>query len=113
MVALNWYRNAFHHEQNEVKTYYHELIASGDLPDPVQGTYTLDIVVYYRNSVSDGSNISSIFEKFVLDSLQTLNITQQDNVKHHLGTTWSVGGCDKENPRVEITLIPTPKDANE
>jgi hypothetical protein len=45
-----------------------------------------------------------MFEKFILDSFQTLGITNQDNVKYHLGTTWSVGGEDKLNPRVEITL---------
>jgi len=104
LIRMNWYINAQHFEQNEVKKHYHELVSSSVLPEPVLGTYTLDIVVYYRNSVSDGSNVSSMFEKFILDSFQTLGITNQDNVKYHLGTTWSVGGEDKLNPRVEITL---------
>lgn len=45
-----------------------------------------------------------MFEKFILDSLQSLNIVKQDNVKYHYGTIWSIGGQDTENPRVEITL---------
>lgn len=109
MVGMNWFRNAHHHEQNAVKKYYHDLVAAGPLPSPTTSPFRLEIVVYYRNPASDGSNIASMFEKFILDSLQTLKIIPQDNVKHHYGTIWSVGGQDTANPRVEITL----KDVNE
>ena len=109
LVGLNWFRNAVHFEQNEVKKYYHDLIASSVLPPPTSGPYRLEIIVYYKNSACDGSNIASMFEKFILDSFQTLNIVKQDNVKYHYGTIWSIGGQDTTNPRVEITL----KDYNE
>ncbi len=104
LVGLNWFRNAMHFEQNEVKKYYHDLVASSPLPPPIPGPFRLEIVVYYRNPASDGSNIAAMFEKFTLDSLQTLNIIQQDNVKYHYGTIWSIGEQDKLNPRVEITI---------
>ena len=106
LVGMNWFRNAHHHEQNKVKKYYHELIEThaANLAK-CKGTYTLDIQVYYKNSACDGSNIASLMEKFVLDALQQFEIVEQDNVKYHLGTTWSVAGQDKENPRCEIQII--------
>lgn len=106
LVNLNWYRNAYYHEQNEVKQYYNTLIANLDLPNPIEGEYTLDIKVFYKNAASDGHNIANMFEKFVLDALQELSIVKQDNVKYHLGTIWSIGGCDTQNPRVEIEIKP-------
>lgn len=104
MVGMNWFRNAVHFEQNEVKKHYHDLVTSSVLPTPTTEPFRLEIVVYYRNPASDGSNITSMFEKFILDSLQTLNVIPQDNVKYHYGTIWSVGGQDTVNPRVEIIL---------
>ena len=104
MIGMSWYRNAFHHEQNEVKKHYHDLIASSVLQSPISGPFRMEIVVYYKNPASDGSNIASVFEKFILDSLQTLNIIVQDNVKYHYGTIWTIGGQDTTNPRVEITI---------
>lgn len=106
LVSLNWFRNAYHHEQNTVKRYYHDLIKHSIVTAPISSTYKLDIKVFYKNPQSDGSNIAAMFEKFFLDALQELKIVQQDNVKYHLGTTWSVGGQDKDNPRCEIIVIP-------
>lgn len=104
LVGLNWWRNAYHHEQNEVKKHYHALIAVSVLPSPVSGPFQLEILLYYKNSASDGSNVCPMMEKYILDALQELNIVKQDNVKYHYGTIWSIGGQDTSNPRVEITL---------
>jgi hypothetical protein len=97
LVNLNWYRNAYRYEQNEVKKYYHNLIYNSIYSlDKVTDKYTLEIKVFYKNTSCDGHNIANMFEKFVLDAFQELNIVKQDNVKHHLGTIWSIGGQDKE-----------------
>ena len=101
-VGLNWFRNAYHHEINEVKKYYHSLVST-ELPS-IDGPYKLEIKLYYKNPVSDGHNVT-IIEKFVLDALQEHNIVKQDNVKYHLGTIWEVAGQDINNPRVEIEVI--------
>lgn len=105
-VGLNWYRNAYHHEQNEVKNYYHKLVseqyASQDVTSFKQ--FKLEMEFYYKNPASDGHNVT-IIEKFVLDAIQELNIVPNDTVKHHLGTTWNVAGQDKLNPRIEITVV--------
>ena len=109
LVGLNWYRNVHYHLSNRVKQHYHFLIKKQlELEKPIiTGTFKLFIELYYKNSVSDGSNISAIMEKFVLDALQEEKIIINDNVNHHLGTTWEVGGKDRDNPRVEITLKPS------
>lgn len=106
LVNLNWYRNSYRFEQNEVKKYYHSLISTKILPSPIDTSYKLYIKVFYKNPSSDGHNIANMFEKFVLDALQELNIVKQDNVKYHLGTIWEVAGQDINNPRVEIEVIP-------
>ena len=106
LVNLNWYRNSYRFEQNEVKKYYHSLISTRVLPNPINTSYKLHIKVFYKNPSSDGHNIANMFEKFVLDAFQELNIVKQDNVKDHLGTIWEVAGQDINNPRVEIEIIP-------
>ncbi|MGD8305295.1 MAG: hypothetical protein PVF17_01455 [Ignavibacteria bacterium] len=104
-VGLNWFRNAYHHEINEVKKYYHSLVATYNNITAINGPYKLKMLVYYKNPSSDGHN-ATIVEKFFLDAIQELNIVKQDNVKYHLGTIWEVAGQDKDNPRMEIEIIP-------
>lgn len=106
LVSMNWYRNAHYHLQNKVKQYYHELIAAKIPRNASQyNTFVLDIGLYYKNVNSDGSNICSMMEKFVLDALQELGIIPNDNIKFHKGTTWHVKAKDQENPRVVIKVI--------
>lgn len=101
-VGLNWYRNAHHFEQNKVKKYFQELVAE-QLSEQTYSQYRLDMHLYYKNPSSDGHNVT-VIEKFVLDALQDNNVVVNDNVKNHLGTTWTVAAQDKENPRLEITI---------
>lgn len=104
LVGLNWYRNAHYYDQNKLKRDFHALIKSQIPTDTILSTYKLSLKLYYKNSVCDGANICAMMEKIVLDALQEYGITKQDNVKFHLGTTWTVEGQDKENPRCEITI---------
>lgn len=101
-VGLNWYRNAHHVEQNNVKKHYQELVTE-QLTGEVFDQYQLTSELFYKNTACDGHN-TVIIEKFLLDALQTGNAVKNDNVKHHMGTCWSVAGQDKENPRLEITI---------
>ena len=113
LVGMNWFRNAHYHEQNKVKTHYHELI--GDIVPHlarINSQYSLNIDLYYKNPTCDGSNISALMEKFVLDALQEFKVVTQDNVKFHIGTTWSVIEQDRDNPRCEITIQPKDNDGN-
>lgn len=107
MAGMNWFRNAHYHAQNAMKKDFHELVHSQLPNDPgtYDGCFRLELDIYYKNANCDGANIAAIIEKFVLDSLQSLNIVINDNVKYHKGTTWRVLGQDKDNPRCEVTLV--------
>lgn len=106
LVALNWYRNAYHIEQNDVKRYYHTLVTEQlektqyeQLP-----TFKVHYKLFYKNKICDPSNIIAIVEKFTLDALKDVNVIIDDNVQYHLSSSWEVVEQDKENPRVEIQL---------
>ena len=107
LVSLNQYRNWHFHTSNKFKRDFHELVGNqlGEL-SPITGQFTLSICVYYKNSNCDGSNIASLIEKITLDALQEHSIIPNDNVKYHLGSTWSIAGQDKVNPRCEISITP-------
>jgi hypothetical protein len=106
LMSLNWYRNAFYHQQAKVKRDYHELISNFNLKLDIDSPYKLHLTLYYKNKNSDGANIAPLIEKFFLDAIQDLKIVKNDTVMYHLGTTWEVGGEDKENPRCEVVLLP-------
>jgi Holliday junction resolvase RusA-like endonuclease len=107
LVNLNWFRNAHYFEQNKVKKHYHDLVQQSikDVNIRLDKQYTLDIDLFYKNKVSDPSNIIPMMVKYLLDALQDLKILSQDNVVHHVGTNWKVVGKDTENPRVVIRVI--------
>ena len=105
LVSLNWYRNAFYHEQNNLKQYYHQLVGEQlEGISPISGPFQLDLSLYYKNPNCDGSNIASMMEKVVLDALQEHQIIINDNVKYHLGSTWRMSAQCKTNPRCEINI---------
>ena len=105
LVGMNWYRNAHYFNQNKMKKDFHELVnnqlTNSDLS---YKHFKVTYVIHYKNPSCDGSNIVALIEKFLLDSIQELNIVENDTVKQHLGSTWSVAGQDKENPRCEIFI---------
>lgn len=107
LAGMNYYRNAHYHAQNTMKKDFHSLVVE-QLPcteETYEGSFRLELGIYYKNSNCDGANIAAIMEKFVLDSLQSMNVVINDNVKYHKGTTWRVLGQDKDNPRCEVTLV--------
>ena len=105
LVGLNWERNAHYFIKNEVKKYYHSLIAK-QVPtiDKPLTTFKVHTKLYYKNPSSDGRNIVPMIEKYLLDGLQECNILTNDNVKYDIGGSWEVAGKDKNNPRCEITV---------
>lgn len=109
LAGMNWYRNAFHIDQNNLKQDFQQLLDTqyGLMESfTIDQPYTVSYSIYYKNPSCDGSNIIALSEKIFLDFLQKASIVSEDNVKHHLGSTWTIAGQDKLNPRVEITIIP-------
>ena len=105
LVSLNWYRNAYYHEQNSVKKYYTELLTPilETLPT-ISGTYEITYVYYYKNSTSDLPNVTPMCSKWINDVLQSLGKVPNDNVKYLIREIHEVGGKDVDNPRAEITI---------
>ena len=107
LVGMSFYRNAIFHLQNKLKQEFTELVGNQlEGIVPVKGQFRLSIDLYYKNSVCDASNIIAVIEKIALDALQEFNVIENDNVKFHLGSCYTVKGQDKVNPRAEITVIP-------
>lgn len=104
LVSLNWYRNAHYHEQNKIKSFYHDLISNQLGTYSITNQFKVHYQLHYKNPVCDGANIIALMEKFTLDSLQENNSVVNDNVKYHIGSTWEVIGQDKDNPRCEISI---------
>ena len=105
LVGVNWYRNAHYYQQNKWKQEFTELVGNQlEGIVPIKGQFRLDVSLYYKNSTCDPSNIVALIEKAILDALQEFNIIENDNVKFHLGSCYTVKGQDKVNPRAEITI---------
>lgn len=105
LVGMNLYRNAHHFLQNAMKKHFQELVLE-QLPSVEQQLkqFTVNYKVYYKSPVCDGSNIIALIEKFYLDALKEHGLIADDNVKYHLGSSWTIIEQDKENPRVEVTI---------
>ena len=106
LVGANFFRNAHFHVKNKMKQDYHAMVADllTTTTTSINTPFTVEYKLYYKNPSCDGSNVVSMIEKFFLDAIQEINIVENDNVNYHLGSTWSIGGQDKSNPRCEITL---------
>ena len=105
LVGMNLYRNAHHFLQNNMKKHFQSLVIE-QLPAvaEVLQQFTVTYKLYYKSPVCDGSNIIALIEKFYLDALKEHGLIADDNVKHHLGSSWTIIEQDKENPRVEVTI---------
>ena len=108
LVGMNLYRNAHHFLQNDMKKYFQSLVIE-QLPAvaEVLQQFTVTYKLYYKSPVCDGSNIIALIEKFYLDALKEHGFIADDNVKYHLGSSWTIIEQDKENPRVEVTIHKT------
>jgi Holliday junction resolvase RusA-like endonuclease len=106
LVSMNFYRNAYYFDQNQFKRDFSVIVAEQlkDCSEAKIEQFIMKYKLWYKNPNSDPSNIIALIEKVSLDVLQELGYIPNDNMKYHLGSTWSVEGIDKEKPRCEIKL---------
>lgn len=107
LVGMNWYRNAHFSIQNQVKQHYHDLIKDligHQVPLEPLMSYQVSYTYYYKNIVSDLSNVASLASKFANDSFQELGFVVDDNVQHLQKEIFIVGGRDTLNPRISVRL---------
>lgn len=105
LVGLNKYERMHHHPRNKMKQYYYALIAKTLNKIPIKGKVKTEYVYYYKNSQSDAPNVVAVIDKVFMDALQENGVISEDNVTNYIGSTWSVGGQDKLNPRIEVRVI--------
>lgn len=107
MIGMNWLIGAHHMAIARLKKAYSIRVGKAlpkdksEIPSP----YRVHYKIYYKNKVSDGSNMVAVVEKFFLDALQDLGVIQEDNVQHHLGSTWDVIEQDRVKPRIEAEVF--------
>jgi len=102
LVNMNWYRNAHYMLSNKVKLFYHELIKkqyNGEKFTCAVPKY----MIYSKRNGTDGANIRSIIEKFVLDGLVEVGAIKDDTIEY-INEDSSEYFIDKENPRAEIFI---------
>ena len=106
-LNLNQYRNAHYRITNTAKIRYKELMKEQILS--VKGKLGRSLIIYtiYKgdNRRFDVGNICSIHQKFFEDALVELSKLEDD--KHSIlpVSIFQYGGIDKDNPRVDITII--------
>lgn len=107
LVGLNWFRNAHYLINNTVKKHYHDLVIDQILRNyhkqSFEGKIHVHYDVYVKTHNTDGPNVRSVIEKYVLDGLVKAGVIEDDNVKILVADS-SCYYIDKEDPRVEITL---------
>lgn len=104
-LNLNIYRNAHHYKLNLAKQNYSKLMSYEVNKLPKFETLTLKYILYLSSKRKvDLMNICSVVDKFFCDVLQKEGIIEDDNCYVLSETTYSFGGIDKKNPRVEIFL---------
>ena len=105
LISLNKYERLHCIPRNSLKKYYYKLIGDKLNKQPLEGKIKTEYTYFYKNSLSDAPNVISVVDKIFMDCLQINGIIKDDNVINYTGSSWSVGGKDKENPRVEIRVI--------
>jgi len=111
LVGLNWYRNVHYISNNKVKTHFHNLVKqqyNGQKFDKVKVHYK----VFVGRMNTDGHNVRSILEKYVLDALVSCGAIVDDSLRYVKGTS-SDFYLDSEKPRIEIEVIPTSMSGSE
>lgn len=88
-----------------MKKEFKELITSDILDLPVMDKVKLHFVIHYENKrLFDIDNILSIVAKFSCDALVELGRLPDDNYKHIVQVTGTVGALDREHPHIELRI---------
>ena len=104
LMGLNWYRNAHYQVLDKSKKEYLSLVDLDIDGDPIMdGTIHVHFKIFLKRKGSDGGNIRSVIEKFVLDAVKKLGYIVDDHAEIIVSDS-SEYHFDKDFPRAEITF---------
>lgn len=102
---LNGYKNTHYRTTNALKKEFKEIITDDVLDLPVMERIKVHFVMHYEsNRVFDIDNFLSIVSKYACDALVELGRIPDDNFKHIVQVTGTVGSLDRENPHVTMRI---------
>lgn len=102
---LNQYRQAHYRTTNALKKEFKEIITDDVLDLPVMERVKIHYIIHYENKrLFDIDNIVSVISKYAQDALVELGRLPDDNFKHIVQITGTVGTIDREHPHVEMRI---------
>jgi len=108
-INLNNYHNLHYAPRNNLKKAY-ALIVKQRIGECLESKYSKIALVLtmYRGDKKrvDRSNVLCLHEKFFCDAFVELGWIDDDNDKFIVETIYRTGQIDKENPRVDIEVLP-------
>lgn len=106
-LNLNNYRNAPYHLLSDLKISFNELLEPQLRGKKFQTPFVIEYKLFMGSARRvDLSNVCSIVDKFFCDSLVNYGVIEDDSTSFLKSVTYSYGGIDRENPRVEARLLP-------
>lgn len=104
--TLNWYMTANNIQVNNVKQSWKEFIVDILTEKELQGLMIDKCEVIYETYFKDRRkrDVDNITPKFIFDGFVEAGFIEADDYQHIQKLT-TICGYDKENPRIEITVI--------
>ena len=104
MLGLNFYRNAHFITNDRAKKFISGVVNDFVEGDPIlDGRIHVHFKVFLKRKGSDGGNVRSVIEKYVLDAIKTAEYIADDNADIVV-TDSSEYSYDKAYPRAEVSL---------
>lgn len=104
LVGLNWYRNVHYNTNNNAKIFYSEIVNDFIDGKPIlEGKIHVHYKIFLKRKGSDGGNVRSVIEKYVLDAVKQAKYITDDTADIIVSDS-SEYFYDKKYPRAEITF---------
>ncbi len=104
LVGLNWYRNVHYAVNNKAKIFYSEIVNDFIDGKPIlEGKIHVHYKIFLKRKGSDGGNVRSVIEKYVLDAVKQAKYITDDTADIIVSDS-SEYFYDKKYPRAEITF---------
>jgi hypothetical protein len=105
LAGLNWYRNVHYAVNNKIKKFVCGIVLENVDGEPMLGVKIhVHFKIFFKRRGSDGGNVRSVIEKYVLDAIKKAELIVDDNFEVIVSDS-SEYFHDKTHPRAEIILM--------